>query len=46
MGCYISSRDALNIEDVNAAIRDLPYGYYLLVVVDINTNLVDPEVTL
>ena len=46
MECYIALRYASNIEDVAAAIRDQPYGLDLLMVININANLAEPEVTL
>ena len=43
VGCYISTSDALTIEDVSADTMDLNYGAEILVDSDLNTNLVDPE---
>ena len=45
MGYHIAPRDALDIEDVTASIRDQPYGVELLVAGDLNANLVEPEIT-
>ena len=45
MGCYIATRDASTIEGVAASIRDRYYEDKLLVSVNLNANLVDPEGT-
>ena len=43
LGCYISPRDASNIEDIVAAIRVWPYRAQLLVAGNLNANLEDTE---
>ena len=46
IGGYIAPSDALTIENVDVVIRYQPYKAKLLVLIDLNANLSDPEGTL
>ena len=46
MGCYITPDEALNIEDVVAAIRKWPRGDEILMAGDFNANLAETEGTM
>ena len=43
IGCYLSPNDTSTIESVVAALKERPRGAALLVAVDLNTTLADPE---
>ena len=43
VGCYLAPEDTSRIESVVSALKERPRGSELLVAVDFNTNLEDPE---